>query len=139
MAKDKKTKELKELKKQKNPLVIDELDAQNQKLEENIALIRNKLDRRTLLEGLAEEAAELSQAALKVIRAENLSNNYTPVTSYEAREALKEELHDVMTMAYTLGILPGVFYPDYEKTERWAERLKKPPRKRKSARMVEED
>ena len=33
------------------------------------------LDRRTLLEQLAEEAAELSQAALKAIRAEELSNN----------------------------------------------------------------
>ena len=123
----------------KKPLSNDELDAENKKLEENIAFIRKKLDRVTLLEGLTEEAAELSQAALKVIRAENLRNNYTPVTSYEAREALKEELHDVMTMAYTLGILPGVFYPDYEKTERWAERLKKPPRKRKSVSMVEED
>ena len=36
------------------------------------------LDRRTLLEQLAEEAAELSQAALKAIRAEELSNNPTP-------------------------------------------------------------
>lgn len=35
------------------------------------------IDRRTLLEQLAEEAAELSQAALKLIRAEGLSNNPT--------------------------------------------------------------
>lgn len=37
---------------------------------ENIVTVQNILDRRTLLEGLAEEAAELSQAALKLIRAE---------------------------------------------------------------------
>lgn len=41
--------------------------------------IRSKLDRRTLLEQLAEEASELSQSALKVIRADGMSNNYTPV------------------------------------------------------------
>lgn len=35
----------------KNPLSNDELDAENKKLEENIAFIRKKLDRRTLLEG----------------------------------------------------------------------------------------
>ena len=35
-------------------------------------------DRRTLLEQLAEEAAELSQAALRLIRAEKLSDNPTP-------------------------------------------------------------
>lgn len=37
---------------------------------DNIVTVQNLLDRRTLLEGLAEEAAELSQAALKLIRAE---------------------------------------------------------------------
>lgn len=122
----------------KNPLSNDELDAENKKLEENIAFIRKKLDRRTLLEGLAEEAAELSKAALKAICAEKLSNNYTPVSVYDARVALREELHDVMTMAYTLGILPGVFYPDYEKTERWVTRLKKPPKQKSKGHEQEE-
>lgn len=32
----------------------------------NLEIVRNKLDSRALLEGLAEEAAELSQAALKL-------------------------------------------------------------------------
>ena len=125
--------------KSKKPLTNDELDEQNKKLEDNIAYIRKKLDRRTLLEGLAEEAAELSQAALKVIRAEKLSENCTPVSIYDARVALKEELYDVMTMADVLGILPGVFYPDYEKTERWASRLKKPPKQIPSVKRMEED
>ena len=41
--------------------------------------IKHKLDMRTLLEQLAEEASELSQASLKLIRAKGLSNNSTPI------------------------------------------------------------
>lgn len=44
------------------------------------------IDRRTLLEQLAEEAAELSQAALKLIRAEKLSDNPTPANVSIASE-----------------------------------------------------
>ncbi len=36
----------------------------------NLAVVRNKLNRRELLEQLAEEATELAQASLKAIRAE---------------------------------------------------------------------
>ena len=50
--------------------------------------ILDKLDERTLLEQLAEEASELSQAALKLIRAKKLSNNVTPRTEQEAVLAL---------------------------------------------------
>ena len=46
------------------------------------------IDRRTLLEQLAEEAAELSQAALKLIRAEKLSDNPTPANVSIASEQL---------------------------------------------------
>ena len=53
-------------------------------------------DRRTLLEQLAEEAAELSQAALKLIRAEKLSDNPTPANVSIASEQLNEELADVL-------------------------------------------
>lgn len=56
-----------------------------------IRRITKRLDHRALLEGLAEEASELSQAALKYIRAAQLSNNATPTTIEEARAALQEE------------------------------------------------
>ena len=56
--------------------------------------ILDKLDERTLLEQLAEEASELSQAALKLIRAKKLSNNVTPKTEQEAVLALAEEMVD---------------------------------------------
>ena len=120
-------------------LTNDEIDKANKRRAENVAFIKDKLDRRTLLEGLAEEASELSKAALKVIRAERLSNNYTPLSVYDAKTNLAEELSDVMTMAYMLGILPGVFYPSDEKTERWVKRLRKPPKQRVGKQRSEED
>lgn len=120
-------------------LTNDEIDQANKRMAEKVAYIKDKLDRRTLLEGLAEEASELSQAALKVIRAERLSKNYTPISVYDAKTKLAEELSDVMTMAYMLGILPGVFYPSDEKTERWVERLKNPPKQRPSKYRPEAD
>lgn len=120
-------------------LTNDEIDKANKRMAENVAFIKDKLDRRTLLEGLAEEASELSKAALKVIRAERLSNNYTPLSVYDAKTNLAEELSDVMTMAYMLGILPGVFYPSDEKTERWVKRLRKPPKQRVGKQRSEED
>lgn len=120
-------------------LTNDEIEKANKRLAEKVAYIQKKLDRRTLLEGLAEEASELSQAALKVIRAERLSKNYTPVSAYDAMQMLTEELNDVMTIAYILGILPGVFYPSDKKTDRWVERLKKPPKQRTGEHRPEAD
>ena len=120
-------------------LTNDEIEKANKRLAEKVAYVQKKLDRRTLLEGLAEEASELSQAALKVIRAERLSKNYTPVSAYDAMQMLTEELNDVMTMAYMLGILPGVFYPSDKKTDRWVERLKQPPKQRTGEHRPEAD
>lgn len=82
------------------------------------------LDARTLLEQLAEEASELAQAALKLIRAAEYSNNPTPITLQEAEVGLDEELHDVLAVASLLGIIE---YDDDEnpKWKRWAERLGK--------------
>lgn len=82
------------------------------------------LDARTLLEQLAEEASELAQAALKLIRAAEYSNNPTPITLQEAEVGLDEELHDVLAVASLLGIID---YDDDEnpKWKRWAERLGK--------------
>lgn len=57
----------------------------------NLEMVRNKLDSRALLEGLAEEAAELSQAALKLIRAKGLSGNPTPISDEEAEAHLAED------------------------------------------------
>ena len=82
--------------------------------------ILSVLNDHELLEQLAEEAAELSQAALKLIRASGYSNNPTPGTEQEAN--LEEELHDVLAVA---SLLAFIDYNDDEnpKWKRWAERL----------------
>ena len=82
------------------------------------------IDRRTLLEQLAEEAAELSQAALKLIRAEKLSDNPTPANVSIASEQLNEELADVLVTADAVGI-PVLESCDNSKWRRWAARIRK--------------
>lgn len=81
------------------------------------------LDRRTLLEQLAEEAAELSQAALKMIRAEELSNNPTPTNAFIASEQLEEEANDVLMLLEPLGIQMSKMHIGL-KWYRWADRLR---------------
>ena len=99
--------------------------------------ILDKLDERALLEQLAEEASELSQAALKLIRAKGLSENVTPRTEQEAALALAEEIIDsciVMDLVcaknweVVSAIQENNFANDDDiesnpKWKRWAERL----------------
>lgn len=82
------------------------------------------IDRRTLLEQLAEEAAELSQAALKLIRAEKLSDNPTTTHVSIASEQLIEELADVLVAADAVGV-PVLESCDNSKWRRWAARIRK--------------
>lgn len=81
-------------------------------------------DRRTLLEQLAEEAAELSQAALKLIRAEKLSDNPTTTHVSIASEQLIEKLADVLVAADAIGV-PILESCDNSKWHRWAARIRK--------------
>ena len=86
--------------------------------------VKTKLDKRTLYEQLAEEAAELSKAALKVIRARGMNNNVTPIDPIQAENDLLEEAADVMGVLALL--IPDDRYKNfvsYWKIERWAERL----------------
>lgn len=82
--------------------------------------ILSVLSERELLEQLAEEAAELSQAALKCIRAEGLSNNTTPISAGQARTNLQEEFSDVLTVAELLELIDC---RNDKKLQRWAERI----------------
>lgn len=94
---------------------------------ENILIVQKLLDRRTLLEGLAEEAAELSQAALKLIRAKGLSGNPTPISEEEAEAKLLEELADVKNCINAIGLLRRysgkLDMIAEQKMQRWVERL----------------
>ena len=88
--------------------------------------IIEKLDERTLLEQLAEEASELSQAALKLIRAKELSNNVTPRTEQEVAQNLVEEILDcnlVLSLLCRKDRNLVISLPKINKHKRWAERL----------------
>ncbi|WP_302121802.1 hypothetical protein [Acidaminococcus fermentans] len=87
----------------------------------------DKLPRRELFEALAEESAELTQAALKMIRACEWVENKTPVTKAEAQDNLLEEIADVELVLTCLGM--GYFHKHKiekikaEKLNRWYKRL----------------
>ena len=81
------------------------------------------IDKRTLLEQLAEEAAELSQAALKLIRAEGLSGNPTNRNALIAREQLNDEVDDVLMIVDELKIPVLESYAN-DKWQRWANRIR---------------
>lgn len=90
-----------------------------------IEYIRSQLDERTLLEQLAEESAEFTQATLKLIRAKELNNNYTPVTIDKAYKNFHEELTDIDICLFVLGylVLDEKNMYIHAKIKRWAERL----------------
>ena len=78
------------------------------------------------LEQLAEEAAELAYAALKLARILR-GENPTPVGEAEARERLTEEIADVMVCVDVVAdtrMLRDIGTCCTEKKERWEQRLK---------------
>lgn len=94
-----------------------------EKYEYEIRAIRERVSERTLLEQLAEEAAELSEAALKLIRAASLSDdNPTPITEGEAINHLVEEFNDVCLIAYVIGMEMTKPFSN-SKAKRWYDRL----------------
>lgn len=93
--------------------------------------IVNNVSARSLFEMLAEEATELAQAALKVIRTLEGSDNPTPVHFYEAMNNLEEELTDVKLSADLLGIdIQNDVY--LKKVYRWKERIEEYEKSKKS-------
>lgn len=89
---------------------------------DKVEYIRDNVDQRTLLEQLAEESAELTQAALKLIRALGLSNNPTPVTAEQAYLNVTEEVGDVELLLSILEIRKYEIR-DMFKLDRWVKRL----------------
>jgi NTP pyrophosphatase (non-canonical NTP hydrolase) len=95
-------------------------------IKNNKGYIKTRLSNRAVLEQLAEEAAEVSQAALKLIRTMPNSENPTPVTFNQACEDLTQELFDVVIAADILGLTLSTeaIKDDHPKIVRWAERLR---------------
>lgn len=75
-----------------------------------------------LFEQVAEEAAELAKAVLKLARIVR-GENPTPVTRYEAMCMAVEELSDLTLACEVAGIAPDRQI-QVKKLKRWAERLK---------------
>lgn len=96
---------------------------------DGITFVALNMSATALLGQLAEEAAELGHAALKLQRV-LAGENPTPVTEEEAREALIEEIADVyccldaitskMEISSSTKILPKIWI----KADRWASRLR---------------
>lgn len=81
-----------------------------------------KIGKAAMLEQMAEEAAELSQAALKLARVLR-GENPTPVTEEKAWKHLVEEYTDVFQCAMEL-LLPVDWAQISEKEKRFKERWK---------------
>ena len=87
--------------------------------------IKQHIPQDELLTQLAEECAELSQAALKLRRALT-GINPTPVTAEEARANLVEEIADILNVSDLLLEIDDVdeIYDIVQrKRERWLKRL----------------
>lgn len=84
--------------------------------------VRNRLSKPDIYEQLAEEAAELAQAANKMARVLR-GTNPTPKTEEEALKSLIEEYSDVNLIAEDiLEISPSTLTKNY-KLYRWSRRL----------------
>lgn len=90
--------------------------------------VRNNLDFYDILDQLAEEAAELSQAALKLKRVMK-GTNPTAVSLVDANKNLIEEYSDVCNAANVIGISV-----DHDickaKMQRWADRINEKKKER---------
>lgn len=89
--------------------------------------VREELASRDMLEQVAEEASELSQAALKLIRALGMSGNPTPTISEQAFSDFREETQDllcVLRLVFADSAWERITnIDDYPKYRRWARRI----------------
>ena len=93
----------------------------------DIYRIKDRIGEAAVLEQLAEECAELAQAALKMARIER-GENPTPVTMKTAKENLLEEIADVIVCLNVLRVEAmfldeSLLFTVMEKMRRWDVRL----------------
>ena len=94
-------------------------------METKLQYIRDNLSYADAVGQLAEEAAELCHAALKLERAMR-GTNPTPVTKPEAIQKVFEETADVLNALEVLQIYPdtdSIYGIRNKKMDRWIERL----------------
>lgn len=96
----------------------------------DINYIANNISELAALMALAEEASELSKAAMKYARAKGLLDNPTPISVAQAENDLIEEFNDVLSCIWVLNKIPNLKIIEnqalrIQKCHRWAERIKK--------------
>lgn len=97
---------------------------------DNIDYISKNISELAVLMALAEEASELSKAAIKLARAKGLLDNPTPISVEQAENDLIEEYNDLLICVGVLNKMPSLtICVDVDlrkrKCRRWAERIKR--------------
>lgn len=95
----------------------------NENIRSKIDYIKDNLSEADILEQLAEEASELSHAALKLARIKR-GTNPTPVTQSEAEENLIEEYTDIALVSTLIMKLEPDAVTMAKKIYRWYSRIK---------------
>lgn len=95
---------------------------------DDIDYIANNISELAVLMALAEEASELSKAAMKYARAKGLLDNPTPISVEQAEADLIEEYNDLLNCIDVLCEMSSLAIEDMDlrmrKCRRWAERIK---------------
>lgn len=96
---------------------------------DDIDYIANNISELAVLMALAEEATEISKAAMKLARAKGLLDNPTPISVAQAENDLIEEFNDVLSCIWVLNKMPNLKIIEdpglrIQKCRRWAERIK---------------
>ena len=96
---------------------------------DNIDYIANNISELAVLMALAEEASELSKAAMKLARAKGLLDKPTRISGERAEAGLIEEYNDLLNCVTILDKVSGLSLKDDfalrpSKYLRWAERIK---------------
>ena len=95
---------------------------------DDVDYIANNISELAVLMALAEEASELSKAAMKLARAKGLLDNPTPISVEQAEADLIEEYNDLLNCIDVLCEMSSLAIEDMDlrmrKCRRWAERIK---------------
>ena len=96
---------------------------------DNIDYISKNISELAVLMALAEEASELSKAAMKVARAKGLLDNPTPISVEQAENDLIEEYNDLLNCIVMLNKVSGLTVSENtvlrdSKYRRWAVRIR---------------
>ena len=97
---------------------------------DDIDYVAENISELAILIALAEEASELSKAAIKLARAKGLLDNPTPISVEQAEADLIEEYNDLLICVGVLNKMPSLtICVDVDlrkrKCRRWAERIKR--------------